>query len=60
MISQISSITMVFFGWGCIVTGVTGGSCSSGVVFDVTIAATPRTATVVNKTISEDERVIGL
>jgi hypothetical protein len=52
---------MVFFGRGCVVTrGGDGVFCSSDVVFDVTIAATPRTATVVNKTISEDERVIGL
>ena len=49
---------MVFFGWGRIVTGVAAGS--SGVVFDVTIAATPRTATVVNNTISDVDRVINL
>ena len=36
------------------------GSGSSGVVFEVTMAATPRTATVVNNTISEGERVIEL
>ena len=48
---------MVFFGWGYI-AGLGTGSCSSVVVLDVTIAATPRTATVVNKTISDVDRVI--
>ena len=49
---------MVFFGWGYVATGVMGGSCSSGIVLEVTIAATPRTATVVNKMISDVDRVI--
>lgn len=38
--------------------GLTGGSFSSGIVLEVTIAVTPRTATVVNKTISDADRVI--
>ena len=49
---------MVFLGWGYIDTGGARVSGSSDIVFEVTIAATPRTATVVNKMISDGDRVI--
>lgn len=49
---------MVFLGWGYVATGGAGFSVSSGIVFEVTIAATPRTATVVNKMISDVDSVI--
>ena len=51
---------MVFFGWECVVTGLTRGFGSSVVifVFEVTIAATPRMVTLVNNTISDIDRVM--